>query len=232
MSNIVCFYCKEPVPQHEYNSHIREKHATPTVQDLRNVSENYSRFYAMYHQRRTTPAAAAPHPPLSPASSSDTTLHESAADSGKMSTTFSAWQQKNKFAFTQSTGCVTAEDVSEFRVDRSDEPRTAARLLQKSTKYDIQEFVDGFRELGSGDRETCNGLVRRMPVFAVSGTSRALACFHAGLVSECSYFCALEIMRGRQAKVMVQGLFFFSGASGLIFIKFARFVSIHNGGVD
>lgn len=121
-----------------------------------------------------------------------------------MSTRFSAWQEQNKFAVTQSTRYITADDVSSFRVDRSDQPRTAARSLQKSTKYDIQEFVTEFQELGSEDREKCNDLIRKLPVFAVSVTSRTLGCSHTRLVSECLYFHALEIMRSRQAKVRIK----------------------------
>lgn len=206
-TNIRCPYCNEAVLQAEYNSHMREKHATPTVQDLCRAKENYALYYAMYHQQRSKPTPAAPKPP-STSSSSDTTLQGSAtSDSAKMSTTFSAWQQQNKFAVTQSVQCITADDVSSFRVDRSDQPRTAARSLQKSTKYDIQEFVSEFQELENEDREKCNDLIRKLPVFAVSVTSRY--CYsgfrsYARLVSERLYLYALEIMCGREAKVRVE----------------------------
>ncbi|KAH0828075.1 kinase-like domain-containing protein [Lanmaoa asiatica] len=165
MTNIRCPRCNESVPQAEYNLHMREKHATPTVQDMCRAKENYSLYYAMYHQQHSKPAPAATKPP-STSSSPDPTLHGSATDSSKMSTTFSAWQEQNKFAVTQSARCITADDVSSFRVDRSDQPRTAARSLQKSTKYDIQEFVSEFQELASEDREKCNDLIRKLPVFA------------------------------------------------------------------
>ena len=153
-SNISCPYCNERIPQDEYNSHTRERHATPSVQDLCRAKENYNHLYAMYYQRRSRPAPAA-HQPPSRTSSSDAGLTGSA----NISTRFSAWQEQNKFAVTQSTRCITADDVSSFRVDRSDQPRTAARSLQKSTKYDIQEFVNEFQELGSEDREKCNDLI-------------------------------------------------------------------------
>ncbi|KAG8214131.1 hypothetical protein J3R82DRAFT_10894 [Butyriboletus roseoflavus] len=172
MTNVRCQYCNESVPQAEFNSHMREKHATPTVQDLCRAKENYALYYALYRQQLSKQTLAVPKPP-SASSSSDTTLQGSATDS-KMSTTFSAWQERNKFAFTQSTQCITADDVSSFRVDRSDQPQTAARSLQKSTKYDIQEFVSEFQELPSEDREKCNDLIRKLPVFAVSVMSRIL----------------------------------------------------------
>jgi hypothetical protein len=203
MTNISCSFCDERVPQDEYNSHMRERHATPTVQDMCRAKERYDLFYAMSHQRRLRPAPAKPQPPSRP-SSSDATLHGTGTDSAKMSTRFSAWQEQNKFAVTQSTRCITADDVSSFRVDRSDQPRTAARSLQKSTKYDIQEFVTEFQELRSEDREKCNDLIRKLPVFAVSVTSRTLGCSHARPVSECLYFHALKIMRSRQAEVRIK----------------------------
>jgi len=199
MSNISCPYCDERVPQDEYSSHIRARHATPTVQDLCKAKENYNLYYAMYHQRQSRPAPA--HRPSSRSTSA--TLHGSATDSGKMSTTFSAWQEQNKFAVTQSR-CITADDVTSFRVDRSDQPRTAARDLQKSTKYDIQEFVNEFQELGSEDRAKCHDLIRKLPVFAVSVTSRNPACSHVRLVSECLYLHTLETMRGRPTEVRIK----------------------------
>lgn len=196
MSNIRCPYCNESVIQAEYNAHMRARHANPTVQELCKAKENYTLYYAMYHQQRSRLAAATPKPPSTP-SSSGTTLHDSATDSAKMSTTFSAWQEQNKFVITQSARCITADDVSSFRADRSDQPRTAARSLQKSTKYDIQEFVSEFQELAGEDRERCNDLIRKLPVFAVSVMFRILICAYARLVSECLYLHALEIMRGR-----------------------------------
>ncbi|KAF8549770.1 kinase-like protein [Imleria badia] len=165
MTILVCCYCNGRIPQDQYNNHMREKHATPTVQDMCRAKENYQLLYAMLHQRRAMTASAPPQPPSIP-SSSEATLHGSGDGSGKMSTTFSEWQAQNKFALTQSTECITADDVSSFRVDRSDAPQTTARSLQKSTKYDIQEFVNEFQELGSEDREKCNDLIRKMPVFA------------------------------------------------------------------
>lgn len=199
MTSIRCPYCNESVLQAEYNPHMREKHTTPTVQDLCRAKENYALYYAMYHQQRSRQASAAPKPP-SASSSSDATLHGSATHSAKMSTTFSAWQEHNEFAVTK---CITADDVSSFRVDRSDQPRTAARSLQKSTKYDIQEFVSEFQDLPSEDREKCNDLIRKLPVFSVSVMSRILLCSYAFPVSECLYLYASEIMRDGQAKVRI-----------------------------
>jgi hypothetical protein len=202
MTILVCCYCNGRIPQDQYNNHMREKHATPTVQDMCRAKENYQLLYAMLHQRRAMTASAPPQPPSIP-SSSEATLHGSGDGSGKMSTTFSEWQAQNKFALTQSTECITADDVSSFRVDRSDAPQTTARSLQKSTKYDIQEFVNEFQELGSEDREKCNDLIRKMPVFAVSLVSRILACINVRLVLERLYFHALEIMRDRPAEVRI-----------------------------
>lgn len=206
MANIRCPYCNELVPQPEYSPHIMEKHATPSAQDLSTATQNYTNlYYAMYRQPRSTPAPAASKPPSRASSStSDATLQGSAVNSDKLSTRFSAWQEQNKFAITQSTRYITADDVSSFRVDRSDQPRTAARSLQKATKYDIREFVTEFQELPSEDRERCNDLIRKLPVFAVRVTSRMFACSDTDLVSECLRFHALEIMRGRQAKVRVE----------------------------
>lgn len=203
MTNVLCYYCNGRIPQDEYNKHMREKHATPTVQDMCKAKENYNLFYAMYQQRRSVAAPAAPQPP-SMSSPSDTTLHGSGDGSGKMTTTFSEWQAQNKFALTQSAGWITSEDVSSFRVDRSDAPQTAAWSLQKSTKYDIQEFVNEFQQLGSENREQCNDLIRKMPVFAVSVMSRILAGSHVHLVPWRLYLHTFETMRGRPAEVRIK----------------------------
>lgn len=165
--------------------------------------DNYNLLYAMYRQPRSTTPAPKP-PRTASSSSSDATLQGSATDSAKMSTTFSAWQEKNKFTVTQSSRYITADDVSSFRVDRSDLPRTAAQSLVKATKYDIREFVAEFQELPREDRETCNDLIRKLPVFAVSVTSRMRACSDPNLVPECLHLHALEIMCGGQAKVCIE----------------------------
>ena len=204
MSNINCGYCHEPIPQDDYNAHVREKHAIPTVQDLSKARDMYYRHYAIYHPQRPTQASAASRSSSHASSSSDATLQSSALDSAKMSTRFSAWQEQNKFAVTQSTRYVTADDVSSFRVDRSDQPRMAAQSLQKATKYDIREFVAEFQELPSEDREKCDDFIRKLPVFSVGGMFRMRACFDADQVSELLYLHTLEIVRSRQAKVRIE----------------------------
>ena len=155
MSDITCYYCNERVPPDDYDVHTRQKHAIPAVQDMCRAKENYDMFCAMYHQRRSIPA----------------TLHGSGTETSHMSATLAAWQEPNEFAQVgQSTRYITADDVSSFRVDRSDEPRTVARSLQKLIKLDILEFMNGFQGLGRKSREKCNDLVRGLPVFAVRVT--------------------------------------------------------------
>lgn len=209
MPNLRCIYCEEVLPQDQLQPHMTEKHAIPTVQDLSRAREHYSRYYSMLYRRRE--ASATSRSPVSPTSSG--TLQGSATDSAKMSTTFSAWKEQIKFAITQSSRYTTADDVTSFRVDRSDKPRTAARSLQKATRYDILEFVSEFQELPSEDRERCNDLIRKMPVFAVrAASSRIPACSDVNLVSERLHLYALEIMHPGQAAVGIEILCVFCAA--------------------
>ncbi|KAF8840887.1 kinase-like protein [Paxillus ammoniavirescens] len=167
MVNIRCMYCDKLMPQSTHNAHVRENHSPPTAQDMANIAKKY------YPKRRqqTTPSshqAVAPNLPVR-ASTSDAIPTGSAPTPVNMSTGFSAWVENHSGATSHNTPYITTDDVSSFRVDRSDQPQTTVQLLRKSTKFDVQELVRGFGGLQLEEREECIELVGNLPVFPALG---------------------------------------------------------------
>ncbi|KIK80017.1 hypothetical protein PAXRUDRAFT_159800 [Paxillus rubicundulus Ve08.2h10] len=162
MSRARCIYCDELMPQSNLNAHMRENHSPPTAQDMANVARKFNP-----KRRQTT---AAPHqaatPNLPMRSSTASANHPGGAPTpANLSSRFSAWVENNLGATSHNAPYITADDVSSFRVDRSDQPQTTVQLLLKSTKFDVHELVRSFEGLQLEEREECIELVGNMPVF-------------------------------------------------------------------
>ncbi|KAF9227103.1 hypothetical protein BS17DRAFT_445900 [Gyrodon lividus] len=183
MINVECQYCNKAIPQFEYNPHIRENHTPPSEKDRLNLMMKY---YPQRMQQKLTPAKKKSTPKSrSGTSTSNGTLVGSATSSpAKPSTLFAAWKESD-LGLSRNNPYITTDDVSSFRVDRSDQLQTAAQSLRK---YDIQELVHTFRGLKNEDRDECFELVRSLPVFPALGGF----CLHAP-----------QVMCVRQAKVFV-----------------------------